>query len=73
MEIFSKRFKELRIESGLSISKIAKEIGVSVSTISRIEKCQGIIRLRILVKIAMYFNICIDFFLGMTNERKKLK
>ena len=73
MRIFAKRFKELRNSMGFSKNKLARELNISYSTITRIEKGNTNIRMETLTKIVLYFKISSDYFLGRINEKKKIK
>lgn len=64
---FSKRLKEIREESGLSQSKLAKELGFSQSTITKWETGERSPNLEVLVQIAKYFKASTDYLLGIED------
>ena len=67
MEIFSERLKELRQEKGLSIQALAKETKISSSSICRRENGQADIRGAQLVILAKYFDVTIDYLMGLED------
>ena len=67
MEIFSERLKELRQEKGLSIQALAKETKISSSSICRWENGQADIRGAQLVILAKYFDVTIDYLMGLED------
>ena len=73
MKIFAERLKELRKSKGYSKIRLAQEIGVNYSTISRIETGKTKIRILTFIKFVNYFKISSDYLLGRINEKKKLK
>ncbi len=67
MENFSERLKELRQEKGLSIHGLAKEVQISSSSLCRWENCQADIKGAQLVILAKYFNVTIDYLMGLED------
>lgn len=67
MKIFCERFKELRIENGLSMMQLAKELNVSDAAISRWENEQHIPNIEYLYQIAKFFNVSADYLIGLEN------
>lgn len=67
MEIFAKRFKELRLEKHLNYIDLAKELKVSHTTISRWENQLRVPNIIELKKIAQYFNVTSDYLLGLQD------
>lgn len=67
MEKFAERLKELRLEKGLSIQGLAKEIGISSSSLCRWENCQADVKGSQLVILAEYFGVTIDYLMGLEN------
>ncbi len=64
MNKFAERFRELRIENSLSRTQIAKEFNVSVRLISYWESGKRECDFDMLIKIAVFFSVSIDFLLG---------
>lgn len=70
----SKNIKWLREMAGLTQEELANEIGVDSKTIWRYEKGNNIDR-EILIKLANYFDVSLDFLLGIDGyiNNKKVK
>jgi len=67
---FSERFKSLRKESKLTQDQLAKKFYINKSSISRYENGQQIPELETLEKLASFFDVSIDYLLGLTDIRK---
>lgn len=67
MEKFAERLKELRIEKGLSIQALAKEVNIGSSSICRWENCQADVKGSQLIILAKYFNVSIDYLMGLED------
>ena len=64
---FAERLKDLRIEKGLSIQSLSKEIGIGSSSLCRWENQKADVKGSQLVVIARYFNVSVDYLLGLEN------
>lgn len=67
MKIFAERLKDLRIEKGLSLKALAKEIGVTDIAISRWENELRIPNIENLALIAKYFGVSADYLVGLED------
>jgi transcriptional regulator with XRE-family HTH domain len=67
---FGSRLKELREEANLSLEQLAERFGTSRQVFWRYENNQREPEYEILVRIADYFGVSIDYLLGRANERK---
>lgn len=67
--IFRERLSKLMTEHNINQLGLAKELGVTQSTLSR--NINGIHRPKaeIIEKIAKYFNVSVDYLLGNTDSR----
>lgn len=65
--MFKERLKELREDSGLSMSELANKIGVSTNTISRWERGERIPNLEALVALAKFFKVSTDYLCGLED------
>ncbi len=63
------RLKDLRLGRGYTQGKLAKELGTSQQTISRIEYKDELVPTDILIKASKYFNVSVDYILGLTDEK----
>ena len=64
---FSERLKELRKQRGLSQYELAKNLGISKSTISMMEIGSRQPSKETMEMIADYFNVSLDFLTGKEN------
>lgn len=67
MEIFIKRFKEILEEKNIKQKEIADRVGVSEVTISRYLTGERIPRMDVVLKLASYLNVSIDYLLGNSD------
>ena len=65
---FAKRLKELRDERGLSQMKLAKQTGLSQSSIARWELSQSEPTASEIILLCKYFNESADYILGLIDE-----
>jgi XRE family transcriptional regulator, master regulator for biofilm formation len=63
MDMIGKRLRELRLERGLSIRELAKEVGISHNTLAAYERHAMMPSLENGYLIAEYFEIPIEYFL----------
>ena len=71
-ENFSSRIAQLRKEADLKQDELAKAINVSQDTISMMERGKRLASMEVLVAIADYFNVSIDWLTGRSDIREKL-
>lgn len=67
MEKFAERLKELRMEKGLSIQALAKEVKIGSSSICRWENQQADVKGTQLVILAKYFDVTLDYLMGLED------
>ena len=67
MEIFARRLKELRAEKKLSMRAVARFLEISQPAYFRYEKNMAEPSQEILVKLADYFGVTVDFLLGRVD------
>ena len=65
------RLKELRLSRGLSQESLAMLINTSQQTISRVEAGLTELAAETAVRAADYFQVSVDYVLGLTEEREK--
>lgn len=70
-EIFAKRIKELREESGLGVRELASKIGISHAAISLYENIKRTPDIDTCRAFANYFNVSGDYLIGISDERRK--
>ena len=67
MEKFAQRLKELRIDKGLSIQALSKEVKIGVASICRWENQQADVKGTQLVVLAKFFDVTIDYLMGLED------
>lgn len=66
-KIFSERLKLLRLERGLSLLELSKELGISNATICRWETAKNDIKSEQLIMVAKYFGVSADYLIGIED------
>ncbi len=64
-EIFAKRFKELRINAGITQTEFSLIFGITKATVSYYESGKRLPSNTMIRKIANYFKVPVDYLLGM--------
>lgn len=65
---FASRLKDLRISKGLTMEQLGKDIGSTRATISNFENEQRKPSLEMIIKLADYFQVSIDYLVGRTDD-----
>ena len=68
-----KRLKTLRELSGVTQKQLAEAVGVSQQSINKYENHDIEPDIHILSKLADFFNTSIDYLVGHTEERRRIK
>lgn len=69
MKNFNERLKELREESNLTQTELAKQLLVDQRSLSFYELGKFEPNIDTIKRIALIFNVSTDYLLGLTNER----
>ncbi|WP_144461955.1 helix-turn-helix domain-containing protein [Siminovitchia fortis] len=67
MDIFKERLKDLRIEHGYKQEEIAKKLNVTTSAYGYYEQGRNEPSLETLYKIAQFYQVSVDYLLGIIN------
>ena len=67
MNKFAERIRELRFEKGLSRKQLAQALFISERLVSYWENNERECDFDMLIKIAKFFNVSIDYLLGNSN------
>lgn len=67
MKIFRERLKKLRISKGLNQNELAQILNVAKQTVSNWENGNRMPDSEMLVKIADFFDVSVDYLLGRTD------
>ncbi|WP_084628800.1 MULTISPECIES: helix-turn-helix domain-containing protein [Paenibacillus] len=66
-----KRIRDLRIDRDLTQHQIAQLLNISQATYSRYENGNLDVPSSVLIKLANFYNVSIDYILGQTNIAKR--
>lgn len=64
-----KRIRELRKKRGLSQDRLANEMSINIKTLRRYEVGENNPRVAILIELADYFHVSIDYLVGRSDVR----
>ena len=67
------RIKQLREKRGLIQEILAAELGITQQLLSKYERDITLIKVDILKKIAIYFNVATDYLLGISDVKRDLQ
>ena len=67
------RLRDLREDNDLSQKELAKKIGMSQTGYSKYETGENDIPTGILIALARFYDVSIDYLLGETNEKRRYK
>lgn len=67
---YGQRIKELRLSRDLRQAETAIFFGVSSSAIGSYERCEREPTIEFLIKYAKYFDVSLDYLLGVTDEKQ---
>lgn len=67
------RIKQLREKRGLIQEILAAELGITQQMLSKYERDVTLIKVDILKKIAVYFNVTTDYLLGISDVKRDIK
>lgn len=71
--MFGKKLKMLRKKSGLTQANLAKKLNISPSTVGMYEQGRREPDSAMLVKIADFFSVSVDYLIDFKKDRKKHK
>lgn len=64
------RVKELRLSKHMTQLQLALAVGCSQNSISRIELCEAVPNGELMIKLANYFNVSLDYLLCQDNQNQ---
>ena len=65
MKNFGKRLTKLREDKGLSLEDMAKDLNLDKTTLKMWENNKKVLTISSIIKIAKYFNVSVDYLLGL--------
>jgi len=69
MPTFGERLKQLRQEKSLTINESANQFGIQYRSYQRYESNNSTPKYELLIQIADYYNVSLDWLTGRSNER----
>jgi transcriptional regulator with XRE-family HTH domain len=69
-ETFAQRVLTLRQERGLLQKELGEAIGVSADAICTMERGKRYGSMEVIVKLACYLGVSIDYLMGLTDKRE---
>ncbi len=70
IDVYFKKLKNLRVDNDLTQKQIAEIIGCSQQTYSDYENGKYDIPNEVLIKLADYYRVSVDYILGRTKNKK---
>lgn len=67
------RLKELRKQKGLTLVELGKEVNLANNTLNRYERGIREPNISMLIKLADYFNVSVDYLIGREPRGKTIK
>ncbi len=68
-----KRIRDLREDCDLNQTQVAKMLGMSQTGYSKYETGENDIPTAVLIKLANFYNVSIDYLLGQTDVKQRNK
>ena len=66
-----RRLRDLREDADLTQTQVAKYLGMSQTGYSKYETGENDVPTEVLIKLADFYGVSIDFLLGQTNNPKR--
>ncbi len=64
-----RRLRRLRLEKEISMIKVARALGISISSISSYENATKCPSLEVLIGLAEFYNVSTDYLLGLDDRQ----
>ncbi len=65
------RLRDLREDADLKQSELAEILGMKQQQYSEYERGKREMSIRNYIKVAAYYNVSIDYIVGLTNDKKR--
>lgn len=65
------RLRDLREDADLKQENIAKALGMKQQQYSEYERGKREMPMRVYIQIAKYYNVSLDYIVGLTNDKRK--
>ncbi|WP_294467659.1 helix-turn-helix domain-containing protein [uncultured Ruminococcus sp.] len=70
---YYRRLRDLREDNDLTQEALVKKLGMHKTTYTNYEQGKRDLPLQVAIKIAVFYNVSLDYLAGLTNEYRKLK
>lgn len=70
LRIFASRLRLLREQRSLTLTELSDATGLGVTTLSQYENGERMPKFIPMAKIAIYFNVSLDWLMGLSDERR---
>lgn len=70
---YYQRIRDLREDNDLNQEDIAKLLGIQQTQYSRYELGKNMMSIDKYIKLALFYNVSLDYITGIINEPKKIK
>lgn len=67
------RIKQMRKKRGITQQRLVSELGITQQMLSKYEKDISLIKIDVLKRIAVYFNVTTDYLLGISDVKRDLQ
>lgn len=67
------RLRDLREDADMNQTQVARYLGMSQTGYSKYETGENDIPTQILIKLALLYDVSIDYILGLSSSRERLK
>lgn len=67
------RLRDLREDADMNQTQVARYLGMSQTGCSKYETGENDIPTQILIKLALLYDISVDYILGLSSSRERLK
>lgn len=68
--MYFQRLKDMRDDADLKQETVAKHLGIRQNVYSRYERGERTIPLELLIKLADYYNVSLDYLAGRTKKQE---
>lgn len=67
-KIFAERLKNLRMSHNLTLKQLGDELDATEATIGNYENCNKQPSMTMVIKIAKFFHVSIDYLIGLSDD-----
>ncbi len=68
LKVFAERLKTLRKQNNLTLQQLGESIGTTKATVGNLENCNKQPSLALIVALADYFDVSLDYLVGRSDN-----